>query len=257
VTIADIALADAYALAPRRAWDDFLRTWEWRQGEHVALLGPSGRGKTVVLKKILQRRSYVALFATKPRDPELSVLNPPWWKTWTDPSTRDGYVRYEAWPVHASPDRFPRRIIWPKATKIDSDEHQRHVFKDAMAYIFQSGGWCVALDETMYMTESLGLEKQIRMMLTQGRVLGISMINASQRPRHIPLVVYSQSTHLLFFRTTEGVDVARLGELNTVNAKAVRLLVGTLEEYQFLYVNTLSGEMLRTRYSERIERGLA
>lgn len=247
----------AYAAAPRVPWDIFV-SWfaqNWTQSQHVTLLGPTGRGKTVVLKKLLELRTYTALMVTKPRDDELSGLETEWWRTWL--GERDGYVQYKEWPVTASPRKFPRRIIWPDARSIHADTVQKAVFASAFEHIFAAGGWCVALDEAWYVASILGLQKELRMLLTQGRSIGLSIVGATQRPRHVPLEFYSMADHLFFFRATDSADIGRLSELSSVNASQIRLLVQQLEQYQMLYVNALTGMMMRTRYSEAIERGMA
>ena len=42
---------------------------EFRQGDHVAVLGPTGTGKTHIALELAELRSYVLIVACKPRDP--------------------------------------------------------------------------------------------------------------------------------------------------------------------------------------------
>src|SRR5438034_912004 len=52
--------------------------WEWlygylrrrfRQGDHVAIIGPTGTGKTHLALEVAELRSYVIVVACKPDDP--------------------------------------------------------------------------------------------------------------------------------------------------------------------------------------------
>jgi len=202
----------------------------------MGLIGTTGQGKTTMLMNVLPRWPYVAVFATKPRDESMDRL-----------IRNGGYVKYGSWKSLSAEDN-PRRVIWPDATRIDSDDKQKSVFHDAFARIYREGGWCIAIDELWYIIHQLGLAKDVRTILLQGRSMGISMIAATQRPFNVPLEVYDQSTHLMFSRDNDERNLSRISGLNSAVPSAyIREIVSNLEQFQFLYLNTRTGDMVRTR----------
>jgi hypothetical protein len=221
--------------APRIPWDKFFAEIQWIPGEHLALIGPTGQGKTTMLINLLDLHPYVVAFATKPRDRTMEAL-----------IQHGGYVRIDRWRS-MDPDKFPRRVLWPDATRIDSDQSQKAVFHDAFARIYREGHWTVALDETWYVDNILKLEKDIKVYLLQARSLGISLATGFQRPAWVPRELYTSSTHLMFWRTNDETDLKSLGGIGAKSADLIRSIVVDLESHQVLYINTRTGFMCRTR----------
>jgi len=230
--------------APRVPWDKFTGTgnysgrggiFEWQRGEHVALIGPTGQGKTFLLRALLPMHPYVVVFATKPRDNVMADL-----------AMKQGYAKLDRWGAYPVRD-MPRRVLWPDATHIDSIARQKEAFHDAFGRIYREGGWTVALDETWYVSNILKLDMDIKMYLLQGRSLDISLLAATQRPAHVPVEIYDQSTHLFFWRDNDERNLQRLKEINARGGRIIKSIVMNLEKHQVLYINTRTATMARTR----------
>ena len=220
--------------APRLPWDQFWPRFDWRQSEHVGLIGPNGQGKTTLLQAILPKRTYVCVLATKPRDRSLDRL------------IASGYDRYDEW-IDIDPDDSPRRIIWPDAKRLGAWEKQREVFEHAMQQMFIDGEWTVVIDEGYYFTKRLRLGDIMQEYWTQARSNGISFVVGTQRPAWVPVEMYAESTHHFLWRTVEREALRRISDLGAANAEVAKLVIQNLERYQCLYVNTRTGEMYRTR----------
>lgn len=229
--------------SPRVPWDVFLREFRPAPGEHIGIIGSTGKGKTVLQTSLAKLFPFVAVFATKAQDTSMDLL-----------IERGGYVRLPQWRG-MNPRDFPRRVIWPDASHIDSEVLQHRVFNDALAKIFREAGrprqkptgWALVVDELWYISTYLQLKRRISTFLYQGRSLGHTAILATQRPFDVNTEVYDQSTHLFFFQFNEYRALQRLGELQTSNRQVVRYAVPRLEPFQVLYVHNQSGAMFRTR----------
>ncbi len=230
------ALAAIARRAPRTPWELFLEEFDWQPGEHAALIGPTGQGKTTLLMHLLQHplHPFQAVFATKPRDKSMDQL------------LSHGYVKLDRWrSIEAK--QWPKRVLWPNASTVDSQRLQQNVFADAFRRIYLEGGWTVAIDELWYIANILKLERFVKLYLLQARALDISLLVATQRPAWIPVEVYDQSTHLFFFRDNDERNLSRISGISRGSARLIQHMVANLEAHQVLYVNTRTGAMLRTR----------
>jgi len=219
---------------PRLEWDEFYQSFSWKQGDHVALIGPTYSGKTTLALEILPLRKYIVVFATKPKDSTLERF-----------AEEKKFRIIREW-TNLSVKRYPRRVLWPDARRLDSDLTQEKTFRDAMARIYRQGGWCVYGDELWYLANQLGLDHEIRMFFTQARSLGISFVCSTQRPSRVPLELYDQSTHLFFWRDNDERNLSRISGIAYQSSRMIMDLVANLEHHEVLYINTRDGNMIRT-----------
>lgn len=237
-------------MAPEITWDQFSKlVFDWRQGQHVAMVGPTESGKSTLTYAILPRRKYVTFFATKPRDRTLDQF-----------ADRGGFVRIEDWPPMAgrlskkpvSAEQMPRRLLWPDATQMGPETlaNQQATFRRAFHDIYGQGGWCTVWDEFWMMCSILEMEKEARIMLQQARSNDISFVIGAQRPSRIPLEVFDQTTHLFFWRDNDQRNLERIGGIGWLDANPIRAFVANLQPHQVLYLNARTGWMYRTTAPE-------
>ena len=171
---------------------------QWRQGEHVAIIGTTGTGKTTIAQPLLECRQYVVALALKKQDETLERFKN---------GVHYGMSPYRVirkWP----PDYPMKRVIfWPKPKDIGShDEQAERVYKVFNA-IYMSGGWCLYADDCGYISGSLGLGRALGVLLNQGRSAHISVVAAMTRPSSVvasvPKEAFNQCRHLLIFKYTD------------------------------------------------------
>lgn len=220
------------AQVPIVSWEQFMKAFVWQQGEHMALIGPTGSGKTTLSLLLIAMREYVTVLVTKPQDPVLENLKKQSYKLMTE------WKNYD-------PDLIPKRLLWPDSQKLYSASGQRKVFRDAFNNIYPQGGWCIYVDELWYIIHHLKLELEIRTFLLQGRSMDLSLVCCTQRPSRVPLEIYDQSTHLFFWRDNDEVNLRRISGLAGIAATDIQHLVANLPRHQCLYINTRENLMMR------------
>lgn len=222
-------------LAPVVSWDQFWQWFDWRQGEHVGVIGPTGQGKTTFALAILPKRRFITALGTKPRDRTLDKF-----------AREHGFEKTREWDARADPSLHPRRILWPNSESLYAARNQQSVFRRALSSMYRQGNWTVYVDELWYIIHHLKLEPEIRVYLLQARSNGVSLVVGTQRPAFVPLEVYDQSSWLVFFRDNDETNLKRMSGISWLSKKLVQGLVANLDQYQALVINTRTGRMVRT-----------
>lgn len=217
----------------------------WRQGEHVALLGPTGSGKTYTLRDIANIRRWVVVLAVKRKDDTLDLFT-----RGTAPFERIG-----KWPANYNQNRVVLSLP-PSSLR---DVTQADKIYDVLNDVFLAGGWCLVLDDTAYIAAHLGLRRQIAQLLNVGRSSGISLMTAATQASsvaaNIPSEYLRQVRHVLMWRFEDARDreaCARITGLPkaTIEDAMAQLTVYPDSSTDFLYYRRGHGLSIirQTRY---------
>jgi hypothetical protein len=242
--------------APFVRWPE-LQTYleqQFRQGDHVAILGPTGSGKTHIAFDVAAIRGYVIVVACKPDDPLIDdALTHGYYLIPTDQLNK-GIEYVDGRPLH------PRVIYWPRlgerarrklpehAVLAAERAHQRPRIGGALGFVRNEKKWTLMLDEGTWICRDLGLQRDVDSAMTQFRSIEASVIILGQRPSWMGRYVLSQPTHLFLFNTNDRDDRKALGEISGVDTALVRDLVGNLsfDRHEVLYIDTRNRRMYRT-----------
>jgi hypothetical protein len=223
--------ASSFRQYPFVAWERLKPAIRWPQGQHVFCCGATGTGKSTVAEEFLSRREQVVVCVSKGMDP---IFDDAYYST---------YTRITKWPPRRNDG--PKVLLWPtnmstlRETKLHKTQVFQHMFDDVL---LERGNWCIDIDETHYMSDTLHLSGEITDHLEQGRSAGISLWNNTQRPSGIPLSVYVNSAHAFLFQAQEEYDVARLARLGgrhtTAKEMAYNLdLLESIDTHELIYLD--------------------
>lgn len=228
----------------RVTWSRFRSSWgrSYAPGEHVTIVGPTGQGKTTLAVELVEPRRHVLFLATKPEDPIVGELERSGWRV-----TRELEIRTVNGRI------IDRRLVyWPPAGRLGEVRvKQAEAMHRALDYVYRSRNWTVLADETVWLADDLRLEDDITTLLYQGRTLGISFVALAQRPAWVPRACYSQASHLFLFATSDRDDLRRLADIGGSKVEEIRMLLPTLQKYEFLYYGTRTGALLISKVERR------
>lgn len=235
-------------------WESFAQLFakSHKQGEHVAIVGPTGSGKSELeleLARILaarrtrtKRPASVTVLAVKPRDDTVQRL------------VAEGWPVLKKWPPSYGQEH---NVVWPKAkTPSTAARDQRRVLGPLLDTIYQEGGQTVCIDEAAYferpLPRGLGLGATMELYWASARSLNLTLVAATQRPRMVSRSMWSEPSFVFVFRPEDGDDLKRVAEL-CGRKDDVLELAPQLGAFEFLCVQRQRGGG-RGLYVSRVER---
>lgn len=201
------------------SYQEFLDTFQgkWQQGEHVAIIGPTGSGKTYVAQDIKLMRSRLVVIATKSKDETLSKYK--------------GFKKRDTWP----PDFNEKQVLfWKKPKSLTDFRGVQIAIYGVMADLYKYGSWTIYFDDLFFVSSTLKLKEPLRMFYTQVRSNDVSIVASIQRPFWVPVEAVSQSSYSLMFPTRDEKDIKRVAEGMGLYYPALNNAISELEQYEFL-----------------------
>jgi hypothetical protein len=224
---------------PFERWDRFRQILRLRQGQHVLIIGTTGSGKTVLLRELLKGRDFVVVLGTKNNDEELYPA-----------FEAVGYDIVAPADFDPEPDRQDSHVIFrPRVTGTGDSarKKRREAFETMLDEVFAAGNWTVAADELWTLTVLLGLSTNFEEFWSAGRSEGVTVYGATQEPVYIPRLAFTASTHLFLFQNSDDERIKRIAQLSAGHSALVREFLPQLPEHEFIYINTRTRQVLRSK----------
>jgi hypothetical protein len=201
------------------AWPALMRRLrrDWQPGQHMAMVAPTGQGKTTALCSLLNDtgRKFELAFDAKGGDSTLAALGwprvskvpppKPWWHLWY----RDPYERMaEGEPYR----RIVGRIAY---TWDDLDRRLPAELRASLNRVFEVGGFTVAIDEFQIVADRrlMDLGTEVERLLIAARDKGVSVVVLFQAPRNVPRAGVDQCAYVWIALTRDRDVVERIAEI--------------------------------------------
>jgi hypothetical protein len=194
-------------------WKREFKPWfkkAWKPGEHIAVIAPTGAGKSTLVGGLLDLRRYVAVLDPKGGDDTLAALDLPRLSSWPG-TARMGRIIEEN-DEHGRPSRY---LIGPIARTRKDKDKLRSVLRESLEGMHDMGGWTIYADELQILTDPrmFNLRTQVDEILIAARSLKISFIGSFQAPSWVTPHSSRQATWVAVSYTRDTDVVNRLGEI--------------------------------------------
>ena len=210
--------------------EEFYSSWGWPNGkwepEHVAIVGPTGSGKSMLQCEILKvraqmRDSHAVVIATKPADKTMKAMGWPIVNSWPPP-----------WGKHE------RVIFWPKAGKpAEGVGTQRIAIARMLNDLWKQGAnVIVAFDEIAYIEQELRLKVITDRYWREARSVGITLVAGTQRPRNVSRYMWSEPSWTFAFAPQDEDEGRRTAEIIGGRTRMYDSLMN-LRRYEFIVTN--------------------
>ena len=213
----------------------------------MTVVAPTGVGKTHIAMALAELCRYVIVLACKRSDELVDSLQADGYYITSDLDA----LTWTADERTGRPEPINRRIVyWPRQPEKMKDADwlkvQAPLMAGAMSWANRTGRWCVVVDETMWMTDRLRLDRELDALWFQGRTQGLSVIACAQRPSRVPRLAFSQATYFFFGKFADHRDLETLRDISsTIPSELIMESVRRLskERHEFLFVDAAKDEV--------------
>ena len=206
----------------------------WNPGEHLAVIAPTGAGKTTFTSGVLDYcRRFVLALDPKGGDSTLSSL---------------GYERLSKWPGIKAMNKkieenenagLPSRYLVGGSSRTE-EEYKNLVdtMRSALTEAWSMGGWTVYVDELQILTDArmMNLRTECDRLLIAARDRGISFVSSYQAPSWVTPQASRQASWIAVSYTQDDDVVTRLAEVLGRPKNEVRGAFKGLDRYAWVIV---------------------
>lgn len=179
-------------------WEEFLEFFKikWRPGQHLALIGKTGCGKSTFACGVLESRRYLLALDPKGGDETLATLGLPRLTKWPPPERVFDAI------AEGKPARF---IVGPIVRLVADRRRLVDVLRSTLVGVFEAGGFTVYVDEFQLLADRkmMNLAAEVETLLVAARSKGISVVTSYQAPAWVPTAASRQATWVVLWPTRD------------------------------------------------------
>jgi hypothetical protein len=219
-----------------RPWPEFIRWFKsaWVPGQHVALVGPTGTGKSTLACHILRLRWYVLGLDPKGGDSTLASSGL-FRRVGSWPPPTDVRKRIEKGQEEGG---GPVRLIVGPVVHDPADRVAlREAIRAALNGAFTEGGWTLYIDELQLATDRriMGLGPEVEQILIAARDKKVSLVTSYQAPSWVPPSASRQASWVAMWRTMDKDVVDKMANVLGRDKLMIRAAVEELGDYDVLF----------------------
>lgn len=189
-------------------WPKFVRWFhgEWKRGQHLCCISPTGSGKTTMVGGILPLRRFVIAFDPKGGDSTLA---------------QTGFKRLERWPPSRRDYRDMeegkpyRRILGPANPRHDDMPRVAENYREALNTIFDEKRWTIFMPDLQLAVDPriMNLRAELDRHLIAARDREVSVVTDFQGPSWVNPAASREATWVATSYTRDRDVVARISEI--------------------------------------------
>ncbi len=196
-------------------WDQFQKMFyeTHKLGEHVAVVGPNGSGKTMLGLELCRitgshmaadrRPTRATVLQYKPRDSTVQKVIPDW-------------PIIKKWPPRYGEEHC---VVWPRGFSASKAAYgQRQVFAPLLDQIYSEGNQIVFIPEAAYferaLPNGLSLSGTMEQFWSTARSLDLTVISDTQRPRNVTLLMWTEPAWLVIYKLRSKDDLKHVAGLS-------------------------------------------
>lgn len=220
--------------------------WAWKPGQHMALIGPTGEGKTTFAAGCLATRKWV--LALDPKGEDETLTDSGFQRVAALPTDYRGPLwRARHWSAGRQWDRIdqaiaegrPVRLILGGAARTEAqDNRNQALMRRAFGYAREAGGWTVYVDEFELISSQrmFRLGPQVERMLISARRDGSSVVTSFQAAAWVSKHATRQARFAAIWPTGDRGMIKNVGESMGRDWKQLARAVDELPAYHVLVI---------------------